>query len=532
VTDITLTQALTQPELFGKVFAAPSFWTWKVVAKLIDGKPLTEPRELALYRECTGRTTLPSRSDQRRLRRFIFLVGRRGGKDRFWSAVAVWRAALCTDWRKHLSAGEQAVVILLGRDKKQAGILRRYCRGLLQMPLLAQEVARETGDFIEFRNGAVLEIASNDAALVRGRSAIGVFGSEASFWKVDDRASSSDEEVVGAAEPSMAMCPDGGLLVLWSSVHRRRGYMFRKFRDLHANDEAEDLCWFAPSRVMNPALRQSVIDDALAEDGSRARAEYLNHWREDVADFLPHDVIEACTDYGVYERPPVTGVRYFAYCDAAGGTGRDSFTLCIAHRAPDGSLIIDATRERKPRFVPSQVVSEFAPLLATYRITQVRGDQYAFGFHLSEWRNHNITLMPPQRSTSENYLYCLPALLANRVRLVDNKTLRNQLGALERRVGSGDKETVDHPQHASAHDDLAAAVCGAIATVLSASRTEIKFAPPPFIDGQGVMTLAGQATAQSGADAANAKRPPREWMQQHTEPWRPYYDLTYWDRIR
>jgi len=45
----------------------------------------------------------------------ILLVGRRGGKDRFMSAVAVWRAALCADWRRHLSAGEQAVVILLAQ---------------------------------------------------------------------------------------------------------------------------------------------------------------------------------------------------------------------------------------------------------------------------------------------------------------------------------------------------------------------------------------------------------------------------------
>ena len=41
------------------------------------------------------------------------------------SAVAVWRAALCADWRRHLSAGEQAVVMLLGADRRQAAILRR-----------------------------------------------------------------------------------------------------------------------------------------------------------------------------------------------------------------------------------------------------------------------------------------------------------------------------------------------------------------------------------------------------------------------
>lgn len=62
------------------------------------------------------------------------------------------------------SAGEGAVCILLGRDRRQAAILRRYCSGLLQAPLLAREVVRQTNEVIEFRNGASLEIASNDAA--------------------------------------------------------------------------------------------------------------------------------------------------------------------------------------------------------------------------------------------------------------------------------------------------------------------------------------------------------------------------------
>ncbi len=71
------------------MFAAPSFWTWKVVAKVIDGLPLAG-REIALFEEATGRKyrTGPP------VRRLFALCGRRAGKDRFLSAVAVWRAAL------------------------------------------------------------------------------------------------------------------------------------------------------------------------------------------------------------------------------------------------------------------------------------------------------------------------------------------------------------------------------------------------------------------------------------------------------
>jgi hypothetical protein len=134
---ISLWQALRDTNLLGEPFQADSFWTWKTVAKLIDGIPLRDENEIELFRQCTGRGQLLTKP----VRRLILLVGRRGGKDRFMSAVAVWRAALCADWRRHLSAGEQAVVILLGADRKQAAILRRYCDGFLRMPMLAQYAA-------------------------------------------------------------------------------------------------------------------------------------------------------------------------------------------------------------------------------------------------------------------------------------------------------------------------------------------------------------------------------------------------------
>jgi hypothetical protein len=82
---ISLTQMLTDSKLFGETFGALSFWTWKVVAKLIDGIALTEQREIDLFQTCTGRTY--DKEARRLYRRIIILAGRRAGKDRFESAV-------------------------------------------------------------------------------------------------------------------------------------------------------------------------------------------------------------------------------------------------------------------------------------------------------------------------------------------------------------------------------------------------------------------------------------------------------------
>lgn len=134
----------------------------------------------------------------------------------------------------------------------------------------------------------------------------------------------------------MAMCEDGGILALGSSVYRKRGYMYRQFRELHGNPNAPDdtLVWFAPSAVMNPKLPQHIVDRALAENPAKAKAEYQNIWREDLSDFIPAEVIDACTDFNTYERACVRGVRYYAFADAAGGTGTDLFAFAIGHILP------------------------------------------------------------------------------------------------------------------------------------------------------------------------------------------------------
>ena len=495
---ITLTQAMTDPSLFGRTLSAPSFWTWRTLSKVIDGIALTEQREIDLFKQCTGRTQLLDTAASNVLRRFIVLVGRRGGKDRFLSGVGVWRAALCADWRQYLSPGEQAVVILLGRDKKQAGILRRYCRGLLQTETLQREITRETNDIVEFRNGAVLEISSNDASLVRGRSAIAALGSEACHWKSDESSASSDEEVVGASEPSMAMCPDGGLLLLGSSVHRQRGYMYRKFRELHGNDGSDDICWFAPSKIMNPKLPQAVIDAALAEDPHRGGAEFDNRWREDLTDIFPIDAVEAVTDWDVYERPPQPSTFYRSFFDAATGTGSDSFTLAIGNRLHDGvgTVEVDVIRERKPRFVPSEVIAEFCLLLKAYGISEISGDNFAGGYS-DEWSRNGVLFKAAEYSTSENYIRALPIILSKRTRLVNSATLRTQLASLERSVTAG-REKVDHPKHANAHDDVAASVAGLL--VLAGNRLLFD-AGYSWVDGTPIM-----AEAALAAESVQQKR--------------------------
>jgi hypothetical protein len=473
---ISLYAAMKDVRLLGGPFQAPSFWTWFVIAKLFSGEKLDE-REAELFRKCTGRTKLPDGP----IKTLIFLSGRRSGKDRFQSALAVWLAALAADWKQILSAGEDAVVILLGSDFKQARILRRYCQGLIETPMLAALVTRATETRVEFRNGAVLEIATNDASLVRGRSAIGVICTETSFWSTDG--SNSDEEVISAATPSMAMIPPpGGILMASSSVHRKAGYMYSQWKSLHGNDESEDICWLSPSAAMNSMIPPKVIEAAIRKDPMRAKADYLSEWRDDISDFLPMDVLESATDFGVTERAPLPNTQYIAFYDGAGGTGKDSSTICIAHREDNGVVVIDFLRERLPRFVPAEVVKEFAAVCRLYKISKVIGDRYSAGWNADEWKRVGMQYMPSEQTKSELFLSALPMFLSGQVRLVDHLKMRQQFVSLERRVHTNGRESVGDSGAASAHDDLANCLAGAM--VLASVEKPPMFFAPPFVVSQ------------------------------------------------
>jgi hypothetical protein len=471
VPTITLTRALVDPNIFGATFGDDSFWTWRVVGKLIDGIELTEQREIELFETCTGRSY--NRHERRRLRRLFILAGRRAGKDRFFSAIAVWRAALCANWSSHISAGEGAVVIVVAKDRRQAAILRNYCTGLLRAPLLAAEVVRTTGDLVEFRNGGSIEVHANDAGAIRGRSAIAVLGSEACHWTTLEHSASSDEEVAAAAEPSLAMCPDDGIMLLGSSVHRRRGLMFKRYRQLWANDDADALVWLAPSQTMNPALPKSVVTRALADDAPRARAEYLSQWRDDIADFVTEAAIRACVTPGISERPRKRGITYFAFADPSGGSS-DSFAAAVGHvDAGRDTIVLDAVREVPAPFSPEMACAEIASFLKSYGLTTATGDRYSGAWVAEQLGKFGITYKPSDAPKSELYLSALSAINSRRLELIDHARMIGQFTSLERRPGRN-RDFIDHPEGSNWHDDCANVAAGIAHLGIAAPRYTLR----------------------------------------------------------
>jgi hypothetical protein len=457
---ISFAAALRDVNLLGASFAADSWKSWHVVAKIISGEKLTDD-DMVLVRECTGRTVLPTKP-----RRLYLLCGRRSGKSRFMSALAVWSAALSADWKRRLAPGESGVVMLVGADRRQARVLSQYCDGLLQTRLLKSLVKRRTAERIELKSGAVLEIVTNDARTIRGRSALALCGDEVAFWRADGESASSDVEVLAAATPALMTAPNGGLLVLSSTTYRRKGVMWDRYREFYGSDDSEELVWLAPSMLMNTSLPAAEVEREIAADPVKNKAEYLSTWRDDLSGYIPASALEAATDFGVTQRL-WTGKyteKYCAFVDGAAGAseGNDSFTMAICRGGADGVIHLERLIEFEPPFDPSRVVAELVLILRSYNLSLVHGD--AHGWAASEFARHGITYRKAAPK-SELYIATLPLLLSSRLRLLDNAKLRRQFASLERSVGAGGRERIEEPLRSGFHDDLCNVVAGAAVTL-------------------------------------------------------------------
>ena len=182
---------------------------------------------------------------------------------------------------------------------------------------------------------------------------------------------------------------------------------------------------------------------------------------------MNRNVVEACVEAGVFERPPQPNIQYKAGLDMSGGSV-DSAALCIAHNDESKqSVVIDCIRERRAPHSPEQVIEEFAGVLKSYGIYKAVSDRYGGSWPTEAFSRFNITVEPADRNKSQIYVDFLPLINSARVKLLDDERSVAQLCSLERKVGRG-REHVDHPPNS--HDDRINAV--ALAAVSSVSPWE------------------------------------------------------------
>jgi hypothetical protein len=93
-------------------------------------------------------------------------------------------------------------------------------------------------------------------------------------------------------------------------------------------------------------------------------------------------------------------------------------------------------------------------------VSEVKGDKYAGEWVAGEFGRQRIHYRASDKSKSDLYRELLPLINSRRADLLDLPRLVGQLVSLERRVGRGGRDSIDHPP--GMHDDVANAAAGVL----------------------------------------------------------------------
>jgi hypothetical protein len=439
------------------------YWiAWHSFISAIFAVPFESEEELQIFRDCTHLIDPP----EERPSRVWMPIGRRGGKSRVLSAIAVY-LAVCFDWSHYLDPGELGVIPVLSADRRQARIIMGYIKAMLDHPRLKKRVEVDNAESILLQGNILIEVVTASYKAVRGRTVLAALCDEIAFWHSEESSTNPDREIIAALEPAMATIPNA-LLLGASSPHAKRGVLWEQY-DRWFGKEDGPLVWQADTRTMNPTVTQEYIDGKYEEDPYNAAAEYGANFRSDVDIFISREALDEVVMRDVHEIAPQRGTKYYAFVDPSGGSS-DSMTLAIGHVDPETKRgVLDALRERRPPFSPEAVVAEFVSLLKTYWITRVRGDHYAGDWPRERFRIKGVHYEVSKKRKSDLYLAFLPIINAGRAELLDEPRLYNQLLGLERRLIRGGRETIDHVK--GAHDDVANVTAGVMEMMLSKKDT-------------------------------------------------------------
>jgi hypothetical protein len=445
-------EALRDPVLLGAALGNASTWsTWLVVLRAAFGLELDQDQQQVFAAVAGGRAP-----PTRRVRELWCVCGRRSGKSRVASALAVFLACF---QRHKVAKGEQPMILVLSSTIDQSRVVFNYCLGFLrESPVLQQEIVDTTRHEIRLRSGVTIAVHPNSFRSVRGRTLCGVIFDEISFWR-DESSATPDREVYSAVLP--ALVTTNGLLVGISSAYRKTGLIYSKYKQHFSTSIADVLVVKGASKIFNATLDDAAILAQKAADPIAARSEWESEFREDLSNFIDENVMEGSINPDrPLELPPRSDVSYRAFVDPSGGSaGGDAYALAIGHKEA-GIFVIDAVRAHFGPFDPENVTKEYAQLCRDYRVGTVVGDRYSAEWCGSMWRKQNISYQTSELTASELYLETLPLFTRALVSLPNHPPLIRELQLLERSTGRLGRDTVSHP--ARGHDDQANVVAGCL----------------------------------------------------------------------
>jgi hypothetical protein len=443
----------TSPELL-RLTLSPA---QRVLLASFYGLPLTE-EEQAIFRECAEREYEP-----REYAEMSAICGARSGKDsRIAVSVALFEA-FNRDHAAYLHPGERGVVLIIAQDQRGGQTAFNYLRAAIEgSDLLASHIAEIRKSEIELDNAITISVFPCTYRASRGLTVVCGIADEVAFWR-DENSANPDREILRSIARGMANVPNGKLLKL-STPYAKSGVLYDDY-SRRVELQESTLVWRAPTWLMNPSISQRFLDRERAKDPVAFAREYGAEFSDDIGGFIGRSTVEAAVVAGRLELPYSARFRYTAFVDTAGGSGSDSMALGIGHThvregGEDNRFVLDCLRELAPPFSPANAVAEFAQLLKSYGLSEVRGDRYGSGWVRERFEACGIAYGDSDWTRSELYLEFLTLLNSGKLELLDHPKLTSQICGLERRSGQAGQDRIDHAP--GAHDDVANVAAGCL----------------------------------------------------------------------
>lgn len=440
----------------------PDWAAWRAILKACFCLSLTVD-ELATFQRLTGLDVPPSSW----VLELWLCCGRRAGKSTIAALLAFFKGIRANP---SLFAKKDELIVLpvIAADRKQARVLLGHLRSFARHAALLQYVKRtDLRDSIELANGITIEIQTSSSRSTRGYTAVCIVVDEVGVMPTEG--ADPAQEILAAITPTMGTVPDP-LLVALSNPHEPRGPLFDAVNRYYGQPNNDGvLVVVADTTALHPSFSRAVIQRAMTRDAVKCISEYGDPdtgkilFRQGESALFDQSAVDSAVG-GHLELPPVDGVTYFAFGDAAqGARSGDSMCLCLGHVA-NGIIVIDKLVERRPPFSPMDVlVNDFAPVLRRYRIRRVFADNVSRGFVEATLNHLGFTFEVSALDKSALYLNLLNVINSGGVSLPDDATLRLQLLSLQRYPAMGGRDRVDHPRGRAYHDDVANCVAGVVA---------------------------------------------------------------------
>ncbi len=426
----------------------------RTILKAMYGLELNQA-ELDIYRRATGRHIYEPREHNEA----TVIVGRQGGKtSRIGAIVATYEA--CRD--HGLTRGARAYVVLIAPVTKQAQIAFNFIQNFfLAVPVLRNKIAKIRKNEIDLDNGITVACCPCSQITIRGFRVVAAILDEIGFWRDEVTAANPAEDVLKALRPAMATFASHKLIKI-STPYRKEGVLWR---DYQQRAERDYLVWQLPSAEMNPTISPEFLEKERQRDEEGFRREYLAQFTDHIEGWIGFEALERCVIKSCTERAPVADAIYAAAVDPA--FKGDDFAFAIAHRSPDGTIILDyaatwtGTREEPLGY--EWVCREIARILKRYGLNVVVGDQHCAAIIQQEFLKLGISYEEKTfgSGTRLDIFGNLEHLIKQQnIQLLDKPELLRQLRALEKHKTV--RGNIDVRPAYDVKDDLAVAVALAV----------------------------------------------------------------------